>query len=166
MSKAIYIYIYVYIYVYIEREREREIIYIYILCTASHIVILSGRQSYLVYKLVSIIDLSLSDLAFSVWYLRFSIYWQNFFFLNLALNFSSFCSLLCSFTALPPRFRVKVPLFVKHNSSESSRNKAWFRKFCKRVSIYPWFIRYASNLPDLSFQMIWQKHELYSKMIF
>ena len=144
-----------------EGFRESIYIYIYILCTTSHIVILSRRQSYLVYKSESIIDLS-----FSVSYLRFSIYWQYFFFLNLALNLSSFCSLLCSFTALPPHFRVKVALFVKHNSSESSTNKARFRKFCKRLSIYPWFIRYASNLPVLSFQMFWQKHELYSKIIF
>ena len=41
-------------------------IYIYILSTTSHLVILSRRQSYLVYKLVSVIDLSLSDVAFSV----------------------------------------------------------------------------------------------------
>ena len=38
----------------------------YILCTTSHLVILSRRQSYLVYKLVSIIDLSLSNVGFSV----------------------------------------------------------------------------------------------------
>ena len=49
-------------------------IYIYILYKTSHLVILSRRQSYLVYKLASIIDLSLSDVAFSVCYLRFSIY--------------------------------------------------------------------------------------------
>ena len=48
----------------------------YILCTTSHLVILSRRQSYLVYKLVIIIDLSLSDVAFSVWHLWFSIYQQ------------------------------------------------------------------------------------------
>ena len=114
--------------------------YIYILCTTSHLVILSHQQSYLVYKLVSVIDLSLCDVAFSVWYLRFSIYWQIFFFLNLALNLASFCSLLCSFTALLPHFRVKVSLFLKHNSPESSTNKARFRKFCKRLSVYPWFI--------------------------
>ena len=62
-------------------------------------------------------------------------------FLNLALNLSSFCSLLYSFTALPPHFRVEVPLFVKHNSSEISMNKTRFRKFCKRLSVYPWSIR-------------------------
>ena len=62
-------------------------------------------------------------------------------FLNLALNLSSFCSLRYSFTALPPHFRVKVPLFVKHNSSEISMNKTRFRKFCKRLSVYPWSIR-------------------------
>ena len=39
---------------------------IYIHCTTSHLVILPRRQSYLVYKLVSIIDLSLSDVACSV----------------------------------------------------------------------------------------------------
>ena len=37
--------------------------------------------------------------------------------------------------------RVKVLLFVKHNSPESSTNKARFRKFCKRLSIYLLFIR-------------------------
>ena len=83
----------------------------------------------------------MSDVAFSVWYLRFSIYWQYFFFLNLPLNLSSFCSLLCSFTTLLPHFRVEVPLFVKHNTPQSSTNKAWFRKFCKRLSVYTWFIR-------------------------
>ena len=86
-------------------------------------------------------DLSFSDVAFSVWYLRLSIYGQYFFFLNLALNLSSFCSLLCSFTSLPPHFRVKVLLLVKHNSPESSTNKAWFWKFSKCLSVYPWFIR-------------------------
>ena len=63
---------------------------IYTLCTTSHLVILFHWQSYLVYKLVSIIDLYLSDVTLSVWYLRFSIYWRYFFFLNLVLNFSSF----------------------------------------------------------------------------
>ena len=119
--------------------------FIEIVCTTSHLVILSSRQSYLVYKLVSIIDLSLSDVAFSVWYLRFSIYWQYFFFLNLALNLSPFCSLLCSFTELQPHFRVKVLLLVKHNTPESSTNKARFRKFCKRLSIYLVFIRCAQE---------------------
>ena len=38
---------------------------IYILCTTSHLVIVSHWQSYLVYKLVSIIDLPLSDIALS-----------------------------------------------------------------------------------------------------
>ena len=55
-------------------------------------------------------------------------------------NFSSFCSLLRSFIALPLHFRVKVFLFVKHNSPESSTNKAQFGKFCKRLLIYPLFI--------------------------
>ena len=48
--------------------------------------------------------------------------------------------MLCSFNALLPHFRVKVLLFVKHNSQESSTNKAWFRKFCKHLSIYLLFI--------------------------
>ena len=90
-------------------------VYIYTLFTTSHLVVLPCRQYYLVYKLVSIIDLTLSDVAFSAWYLRFSISWQYFFFLNLAFNFSPFCLLLCSFTPLPPYFRVKVLLFVKHS---------------------------------------------------
>ena len=64
-----------------------------------------------------------------------------FFFLNLSLNLSSFCSLLCSFTNLPPHFRVKVLSFIKHNSPESSTSKARFRKFSKHLSIYPLFIR-------------------------
>ena len=35
-----------------------------------------------------------------------SVYIDNiFFFLNLALNISTFCWLLCSFTALPPHFK-------------------------------------------------------------
>ena len=127
-----------YIYIYI---------YIYILCTMSHLVILSRRQSYLSYKLGSIIDLPLSDVALSIWYLRFSIYWQYFFFLNVALNLSSFCSLLCSFTALPAFFRVKVLLFVK-NTPKSSTNKARFRKFCKCLSIYPLFIRCVQEKED------------------
>ena len=114
---------------------------IYVLCTTSHLVFLSRRQFYLVYKLGSIIDLSLSDVAFSVWYLWFSIYWQYFSFLNLALNLLLFCSLLCSFTDLPPHFRVKVLLFVKPISPVSSTNKAQFRKFYKRLSTYPLFIR-------------------------
>ena len=117
-----------------------------ILCITSYLVILFRRQSYLVYKLVSIIDLSLSGVALSVWYLRFSIYWQYFFFLNLALNLSLFCSLLRSFTALSPDFRVKALLFVKHNSPESSANKARFRKFCKRLSIYLLFIRCVQEI--------------------
>ena len=58
-------------------------------------------------------------------------------FLNLALNLSSFCSLRYSSTSLPPYFRVKVPLFVKHNSPEISTSKTRFRKFCKRLSVYP-----------------------------
>ena len=53
----------------------------------------------------------------------------------------SFCSLMRSFTALLPHFRVEILLFVKHNNPESSTNKALFRKFCKRQSIYPLFIR-------------------------
>ena len=118
---------------------------IYVLCTTPHLVFLSRRQFYLVYKLGSIIDLSLSDVAFSVWYLWFSIYWQYFSFLNLALNLLLFCSLLCSFTDLPPHFRVKVLLFVKPSSPESSTNNARFRKFCKRLSIYPLFIRWVQE---------------------
>ena len=124
-------------------NHDKVYIYIYILCHffTTHLVILSRRQSYLVYKLVSFIDdLSLSDIAFSVWYLRFSTYWQYFFFLNLASNISPFCSLLCLFTTLPPHFRVKVLLSVKHSSLESLTNKARFRRFCKRLSIYPLFI--------------------------
>ena len=124
MSNYIYIYIYIYIYCMY--------ICMYILCTALHLVILSCRQSYLVYSIMYNVF---------VWYLQFSIYWQHFFFLNLALNFSSFCSFLCSFTALPPHFKLKVSLFVKHNSPESSTNKVWIRKFCKRLSIYQLFIR-------------------------
>ena len=57
-------------------------------------------------QIVSIIDLSLSNVAFSVWHSRCSIYWQYFFVLNLALNLLPFCSLLCLFTALLPHFRV------------------------------------------------------------
>ena len=114
-------------------------VYIYTLFTTSHLVVLPCRQYYLVYKLVSIIDLTLSDVAFSAWYLRFSKYWQYFFFLNLALNLSPFCSLLCSFTPLSPYFRVKDLLFVTH-SPECSTNKAWFRRFCKSLSSYLLFI--------------------------
>ena len=61
------------------------------------------------------------------------------FFLNLALNPSPFCLLPYSFTNLPLHFRVKVLLLVKHISPESSRNKAWFRKFGERLSIYSSF---------------------------
>ena len=53
-------------------------IYIYVLYITSHLVILSHRQSYLVFKLVSIIDLSLSDAAFSVWFYN-SAYIDNIF---------------------------------------------------------------------------------------
>ena len=119
--------------------------YIYILCTKSHLVILSHQQSYLVYKLVSVIDLSLYDVAFSVWYLRFSIYWQFFFFLNLALNLSPFRSSLCSFTILPSHFRVKNRFFVKHSNPKSSTKKDRFRKVRKRLSIYWLFIRCAQE---------------------
>ena len=127
--------------------------YIYILCATSHLVILSCRQSYLVYKLVSsIIDLSFSDVAFSVWYLRFSIYWQDFFFLTVALNLSSCCLLLCSFTVVPSDFRVNVQLLFKHSTAERSTIKPRFRKFCKYLSVYPWFIRCVqknSSMKDL-----------------
>ena len=84
---------------------------------------------------------SQEDVAFFVWYLWFGIYWQYFLFLTLALNLLPFCLLMCSFTALRPHFRVKVLLFPKHSSLENSSNKAQFRKFCKRLSIYPLFIR-------------------------
>ena len=69
--------------------------------------------------------------------LKFSIY---FFFLNLALTLSSFCSLLCSFTALPPHFRVKVLWFAKHNSQRVQRTKLDSESF---VNVYQ-FIRYLS----------------------
>ena len=98
-------------------------IYMYILCHffMLHWLVLSSQKSYLVCKLVSSIDLSLSDIVFSSWYLWFSTFWQYFSFLNLALNLSPFCSLLYSFTTLPPYFRVNVSLFVKR--PESSTNK-------------------------------------------
>ena len=144
LSLSIYIYLYIYI-------------------------ILSRRQSYLVYKLASLIDLSLFVFVWRC-VLRLIFLIQHtltifFFFLNLALNLSPFCSLLCSFTALPPHFRLRVLLFVKHNSPGSSTNKARFRKFCKHLSIYPLFIRcvqekqfcWRSNLPVLFFRMFWQK---------
>ena len=105
--------------------------------------------------------LSWSDVEFSVWYfIRFSMYWQYFFYLNLALNLPPFCSLLRSFTALPPYFIVKGLLLVKHISPESLTNKAQFRKFCKRLSVYTLLIRFVQkqfcsrfNLPVLSFQI-------------
>ena len=108
-------------------------IYMYILCHffMLHWVLLSSQKSYLVCKLVSSIDLSLSDIVFSSWYLWFSTHWQYFSFLNLALNLSPFWSLLYSFTTLPPYFRVNVSLFVKRSSPESSTNKVRFRMFCK-----------------------------------
>lgn len=85
-------------------------------------------------------ELSLPEVAFSVWYLRCSTFWQYFFFLNLALNLSPFCLFLCSFTTLLPNFGVKVLLFLKHSSPESSMNKSRFRTLCKRLLIYLLFI--------------------------
>ena len=48
-------------------------------------------------------------------------------------------------TTLPSHFRANLLLFVKDNSPESSSNKAWIRKFCKHLSIYPYFFRYAQE---------------------
>ena len=60
-------------------------------------------------------------------------------------SFTIFFSYLSSFTDLPPHFTVKVLLFVKHNSPKSSANKVWLRKFCKRLSIYPFFICFVQE---------------------
>ena len=57
-------------------------------------VTLSRRQSYLANKLLSLF------FFVCLKFIRFSIYRHFFFFLNLALNLSPFCLLLCSFTAL------------------------------------------------------------------
>ena len=122
---------------------------------------------YLIYKLVSIIDLSLYYVAFSVWYLRFGTYWQYFFFLNLTSNLSLFCFTISPCCVHLPTCR-HISCF-KHNSPESLMNKARFRKFCKRQSVCLLFIRcvqekpfcYRFNLPVLSFQMFWQKQYIY-----
>ena len=103
------------------------------------------RRAWSFYPVNSLISLQISDyygfvfVRCCVLRLIFTIkhVLTIFCFLNLALNLSSFCSLRYSFTSLPPYFRVKVPLFVKHNSPEISTNKTRFRKFCKRLSVYP-----------------------------
>ena len=103
------------------------------------------RRAWSFYPVNSLISLQISDyygfvfVRCCVLRLIFTIkhVLTIFCFLNLALNLSSFCSLRYSSTSLPPYFRVKVPLFVKHNSPEISTNKTRFRKFCKRLSVYP-----------------------------
>ena len=67
-------------------------------------------------------------------------------------------------------------LLVKHSSPESSTNKARFKKFCKHLAINL-SVRYLfvvfkkngcvrSDLPDLSFQIFWQKQRLTSKFAY
>ena len=90
LSKSIHIYIYIYIYIY----------------TLYHVAFGHFILSTVLFSLqITIIDLSLFDVAFCLIFTIQHIL-TIFFFLNLALNLSSFCLLLCSFTVLPPHFRV------------------------------------------------------------
>ena len=57
--------------------------------------------------------------------------------LQITLNLSPLCSLLSSFTTLPPHLKS----YLSNSSSQSSANKARFIKFCKLLSTYLLFIR-------------------------
>ena len=117
-------------------------IYIYIyMCTLYHVVILSHQQSYLVYKLVSIIDLSFA------WYCVFSLIFTiqhilTIFFLS-EFSFESFIVLF-------------VPSYCHiselKSCSPESLHKAQFIKFFKRPSIYRYLsvvLKKNSSVTDL-----------------
>ena len=123
---------------------------------SSHLVTLSRRQSYLTNKLL--IFLCLSEI-YTIQHILTFLFLFEFSFESFPILFVAvfiYCPASC--------FTIKELLLAKHSKPESSTNKAQYKKFSKRLSMYPLLIccvqkRFSEkvNLSMLSFQMFCQK---------